>query len=75
MTREEAIKEIRDASDLEVRHGDIDRHYKEIENRVEAFDMAIKALEVANKLEKLINDPLVKASGSVSTAKIRGILL
>lgn len=41
----------------------------------EAKEEAIKALDTMIKLEKLINDPLVKASGSVSTAKIRGILV
>lgn len=45
MTREEAIKELRDASDDEVRYGDTERHYKEVMKRIEAFDMAIKALE------------------------------
>ena len=45
MTIEEAIKELRDASDNEVRYGDTDNHYNEVMKRVEAFDMAIKALE------------------------------
>jgi ribosomal protein S27AE len=45
MTNEEAIKELRDASDNEVRYGDTDNHYDEVMKRVEAFDMAIKALE------------------------------
>lgn len=45
MTREEAIKEIKDASDSEVRYGDIDNHYDKVMKRVEAFEMAIKALE------------------------------
>lgn len=45
MTPEEAIKELREASDSEVRYGDTDNHYDEVMKRVEAFDMAIKALE------------------------------
>ena len=45
MTREEAINEIKDASDSEVRYGDIDNHYDKVMKRVEAFEMAIKALE------------------------------
>ena len=44
MTNAEAIKEIKDASDSEVRYGDIDNHYDEVMKRVEAFEMAIKAL-------------------------------
>lgn len=45
MTTEEAIKELREASDNEVRYGDTEHHYDEVMKRVEAFDMAIKALE------------------------------
>ena len=45
ITIEEAIKELRDASDSEVRYGDKEHHYDEVMKRVEAFDMAIKALE------------------------------
>ena len=45
MTTIEAIKELREASDSEVRYGDTDNHYDEVMKRVEAFDMAIKALE------------------------------
>lgn len=45
MTNEEAIKVLREASDSEVRYGDTDNHYDEVMKRVEAFDMAIKALE------------------------------
>ena len=45
MTAEEAIIEIKDASDSEVRYGDTKHHYSEVVKRVEAFDMAIKALE------------------------------
>ena len=41
----EAIEELRDASDSEVRYGDTERHYDEVMKRVEALDMAIKALE------------------------------
>lgn len=46
MTNEEAIKELRDASDSEVRYGDTEYHYDKVMKRVEAFDMAIKALEI-----------------------------
>jgi hypothetical protein len=45
MTNDEAIKELKDASDSEVRYGDTKNHYDEVMRRVEAFDMAIKALE------------------------------
>ena len=45
MTIDEAIKELKDASDSEVRYGDTDHHYDEVMKRVEAFDLAIKALE------------------------------
>lgn len=45
MTIDEAIKEIKDASDSEVRYGDKEHHYNEVMKRVEAFDLAIKALE------------------------------
>ena len=45
MTIEEAIKELRDASDNEVRYGDTDNHYNEVMKRIEALDMAIEALE------------------------------
>lgn len=46
MTNEEAIKELRDASDSEVRYGDTEYHYDKVMKRVEAFDIAIKALEI-----------------------------
>ena len=45
MTTEEAIKELREASDSEVKYGDTEHHYNEVMKRIEAFDMAIKALE------------------------------
>jgi hypothetical protein len=45
MTREDAIKEIQDASDYEVRHGDIEHHHEEIMRRVEAFEKAVNALQ------------------------------
>lgn len=45
MTTEEAIKELKDASDSEVRYGDTEHHYNEVMKRIEAFDMAIKALK------------------------------
>ena len=45
MTAEEAIKELRDASDNEVRYGDTEHHYNEVMKRIEAFDLAIKTLE------------------------------
>ena len=53
MTKEEAIKELRDASDSEVRYGDKDNHYDKVMKRVEAFDMAIKALEQEPVLDKM----------------------
>ena len=45
MTNEEAIIEIKDASDSEVRYGDTKHHHDEVVKRVEAFDMAIEALK------------------------------
>lgn len=45
MTNEEAIKEIQDASDYEVRHGDIEHHHEDIMRRVEAFEQAVNALQ------------------------------
>lgn len=45
MEKEEAIKEIKNASDEEVRYGDIEHHYEDVMKRVEAFEMAIEALE------------------------------
>ena len=45
MTIDEVIKELREASDSEVRYGDTYNHYDEVMKRVEAFDLAIKALE------------------------------
>lgn len=45
MTTIEVIKELREVSDSEVRYGDTDNHYDEVMKRIEAFDMAIKALE------------------------------
>ena len=45
MTIEEAIKELRNASDEEVRYSDIEHHYNEVMKRIEAFELAIKVLE------------------------------
>ena len=45
MTKKEAIKELRDASDAEVRYGDTEHHYDEVMRRVEAFEKAIQELE------------------------------
>ena len=62
MTTEEAIKELKDASDSEVRYGDTKRHYDEVMKRIEAFDMAIKALEAYRAheefMEYLKNNPV-----------------
>lgn len=46
MTPEEAIKELREASDSEVRYGDTEHHYDEVMKRVEALDLAIKSLDI-----------------------------
>ena len=51
MTIDEAIKELRDASDSEVRYGDKDNHYDKVMKRVEAFEMAIKALKIIQGIE------------------------
>lgn len=52
MTIDEAIEELRDASDSEVRYGDTEHHYDEVMKRVEALDMAIKALETASCIKE-----------------------
>lgn len=54
MTPEEAIKELREASDSEVRYGDTEHHYDEVMKRVEALDLAIKALETQERLTKML---------------------
>ena len=51
LTREEAIKELRKASDSEVRDGDITHHYDEVMKRVEALNMGAEALEQIPKLQ------------------------
>ena len=51
LTREEAIKELREASDSEVRDGDITHHYDEVMKRVEALNMGAEALEQIPKLQ------------------------
>lgn len=61
MTNEEAINEIKEASDSEVRYGDTAHHYDEVMKRIEAFNMAIKALETHKepqflKLYSYLND-------------------
>lgn len=60
MTDKEAIIEIKEASNSEIRYGDVEHHYAEIERRVEAFEMAINALEakeeVIKKFEELRKD-------------------
>ena len=53
MTTEEAIKELREASDSEVRYGDTEHHYNEVMKRIEALGMAIKALEQEDVLDKI----------------------
>ena len=65
MTIDEAIKEIKDASDSEVRYGDKEHHYNEVMKRVEAFDLAIKALEQTDALDK-IRAEIVKMKEGVS---------
>lgn len=53
MTNEEAIREIQDASDYEVRHGDIEHHHEDIMRRVEAFEKAVNALQQEPVLDKI----------------------
>lgn len=59
MTREEAIKQLKDASDSEVRYGDIDNRYDEVMKRVEAFEMAIEALKLIP--DNATNGEVIKA--------------
>lgn len=54
ITPEEAIKELREASDSEVRYGDTKHHYDEVMKRVEALDLAIKALETQERLTQML---------------------
>ena len=56
MTIEEAIKEIKDASYSEARYGDKDNHHDEVIKRIDAFDMAIKALNQLERIAKLVNE-------------------
>ncbi len=60
MTNEEAINEIKDASDREVRYGDTKNHYDEVMKRIDAFDMAIKALKVMQGIEDAYMSELLK---------------
>lgn len=60
MTNEEAIKELKDASDSEVRYGDTEHHYNEVMKRVEAFEMAIKALKIIQGIEDAYMDELLR---------------
>ena len=60
MTNEEAIKELRDASDSEVRYGDKDNHYDKVMKRVEAFEMAIKALKIIQGIEDAYMEELLR---------------
>ena len=46
---DEAIQEIRNASDSEVRFGDTENHYDEVMKRVLAFKMAIDVLQQYKK--------------------------
>lgn len=54
MAPEEAIRELKDASDAEVRYGDIEHHYDDIINRVKAFDVAIKVLGILENADNII---------------------
>lgn len=45
MTNEEAIEELMDAMHREADYGDKVNHYYDIMKRIEAFDIAIKALQ------------------------------
>ena len=45
MTNEEAIQELMDAMHREADYGDKVNHYYDIMKRIEAFDIAIKALQ------------------------------
>lgn len=60
MTNKEAINEIKDASDREVRYGDIKNHNDEVMKRIEAFDLAIKALEIVQGIEDAYMSELLK---------------
>lgn len=65
MTIDEAIKELRDASDSEVRYGDKDNHYDKVMKRVEAFEMAIKALEQQPCEDCISREAVIKIFGEV----------
>ncbi len=40
----------------------------------DAIEIAIQSMEMLNKIEQLINSPLVKACGSIGTQKIKEVL-
>lgn len=77
MTNEEAIKELRDASDSEVRYGDTKNHYDKVMKRVEAFDIAIKALMELKNYQKArdeINQEIINWN-DIDDGKVRGLFL
>ena len=65
MTIEEAIKELIDASHREAKYGDTNNHYYEIMMRIEAFDMAIKALETQPCEDCISREAVIKIFGEV----------
>ena len=68
MTRKEAISVLNEIENWEGEDMPV------YDTDVEAVKMAIKSIEKLQRIEQIINDPLVKAIGSISTNKIREIL-
>lgn len=64
MTREDAILGLRFLANTVVSDKDS-----------EIFNIAIQSIEKLQKIEQIINDPLVKAFGSIGTNKIREVLM
>ena len=71
MTSENAIKLIRYC----MCEGRLVRNTRPIiDEKWQAGLMAIESIEKLQKIEQIINDPLIKARGSIGTNKIREIL-
>jgi DNA-directed RNA polymerase subunit RPC12/RpoP len=73
MTLDEAIKEIKDASDSEVRYGDKEHHYDEVMKRIEAFDLAIRALEQQPKTGHWIEEDMFDGEVAYRCSKCGGL--
>lgn len=73
MTIEDIIAELKDASDHEIKYGDIKNHYDEVMKRVVAFDMAIKSLKAWEKVQMELKTKRDEYSGRGLTGTAFGI--